>query len=128
SLASNQVDKTSSVVLLGEKWDRDATGAVVGETWLEGWDGDMNEDPLRPGHMKEFADRHANAMNATFFDGHAKKVRPSQLWNSPWMNGCALVHFYPTSRMCDTSFPTCIRTAPTNLCNKWATANPYPDL
>jgi prepilin-type N-terminal cleavage/methylation domain-containing protein/prepilin-type processing-associated H-X9-DG protein len=129
SLNLSQVDKPASALVLGEKWDIDSEGDVVGETWLEGFgdEGDMNEDPLRPGHMKAFADRHANTMNASFFDGHAKHVRPTEIWGSVWLTGCILVHQYPTLRMCDTSTPGCQRVTDGNICNKWAAANPYPD-
>jgi prepilin-type N-terminal cleavage/methylation domain-containing protein/prepilin-type processing-associated H-X9-DG protein len=127
ALNMSQVDKPADIILIGEKWDRNSNGALNGETWLEGFDGDMNEDPARPGHMLRFADRHANAMNATYFDGHAKRVRPTQIWNSAHLSGCWLVHFYPTPRMCDVSFAACTRTTDENLCNKWANISPYPD-
>lgn len=128
-LSTSEVDRVADVILLGEKWDKNAAGALVGETWLEGFgnEGDMSEDPARPGHMKAFADRHANAMNATFFDGHAKKVRPSKIWGSVWLTGCVLVHRMPTLRMCDNSYAGCTRNGTGNICNQWAFADPYPD-
>ncbi|HWA84021.1 MAG TPA: prepilin-type N-terminal cleavage/methylation domain-containing protein [Fimbriimonadaceae bacterium] len=126
-LNSAQVEKTSSVVLIGEKWAKDAHGNASNETWLEGWDGDMSPDPDRPGHMLKYADRHFNAMNATYFDGHAHKTTATKLWASPWENGCALVHLYPTTRACDVSYPGCVRTGDANICNRWAFANPYPE-
>lgn len=101
SLNMSQVEKPAELLTMGEKWEK------VGETWLEGFgtEGDMNEDPANPGHMKAFADLHAHNMSASFFDGHAKKVRPEQIWDSVWLTGCVLVHNYPTLRMCDTSLP-----------------------
>ncbi|CAN5488421.1 hypothetical protein BH11ARM2_BH11ARM2_08130 [soil metagenome] len=128
-LNGSQIGRPADVILLGEKWDKNAAGEVVGETWLEGFgdEGDMGEDPLRPGHMRAFADRHANAMNATYFDGHAKRVKPTQIWASPWLTGCVLVHRYPTPRTCDVSFPGCTRVTDGNICNKWAFLSPYPE-
>jgi len=125
-LNMSQVSKPADVILYGEKWDKNATGGLVGETWLEGFDGDMNEDPLRPGHMEAFADRHSQAMNATYFDGHAKRVTPTAIWASPWLTGCVLVHRYPTPRMCDITFAGCTRTTEENICNK-PSFFPYPE-
>ena len=129
SLDASSVDRTADVILLGEKWDKNAAGSVVGETWLEGFgdEGDMGEDPARPGHMRAFADRHARAMNASYFDGHAKRVRPAQIWGSVWLTGCVLVHRYPTPRMCDVSYPGCQRSTSGNICNTWALKDPYPE-
>jgi prepilin-type processing-associated H-X9-DG protein len=78
--------------------------------------------------MSRFADRHQNAMNATYFDGHAHRVKPTQIWGSVWLSGCVLVHRYPASTsVCDISYPGCTKTDDDNLCNKWALLNPYPD-
>jgi prepilin-type processing-associated H-X9-DG protein len=117
----------SQVILIGEKWNKGPTDVNSTEVWMEFTDGDGNEDPAHPGEMLRFADRHAGAMNATFFDGHAHRETPSQIWPSVWLTGCILTHRFPTTRACDTSFPGCTRTGATNLCNKWATSNPYPD-
>lgn len=129
SLSSSEVDKPSNVIFIGEKWDTASDGTQVGETWLEGFgnEGDMSEDPARPGHMKAFADRHSGAMNSTFFDGHAGKVRPTKIWGSVWLTGCALVHRYPTLRMCDLSYTGCVRNGTGNICNQWAFSDPYPE-
>jgi prepilin-type N-terminal cleavage/methylation domain-containing protein/prepilin-type processing-associated H-X9-DG protein len=118
SLNMSQVSRPSDTMVVGEKWDKSATGQPVGEQWLEAFDGDMSNDPLRPGHMQAFADRHANAMNASFFDGHAKRTTPSAIWNSVYLTGCILVHYYPTTRMCDKSFSGCTRLSDENLCNQ----------
>lgn len=126
-LNMSQVSQPASTIVIGEKWDKNWDGSADNETWLEGFDGDMNEDPHRPGHMIKFADRHTNSMNASFFDGHAKHVKPTQIWNSTLLSGCSLVHYYPTTRACDTSFAGCIRISSDNLCNKWANVNPYPE-
>ncbi len=126
-LTTSEVDRVSNVILLGEKWNKASGNANSGETWLEFTDGDGNEDPANPGHMLRFADRHQNAMNATYFDGHAHRISPSQIWPSVWLTGCVLNHRYPIANACDTSFTGCTKTSSTNLCNRWANANPYPD-
>ena len=129
SLNMSQVEKPAQLLVMGEKWDKNAQGQIIGETWLEGFgnEGDMSEDPVNPGHMKAFADLHARAMSGSFFDGHARKVRPTQIWASVWLTGCKMVHDYPTLRMCDVSFAGCLRDGAGNICNKWAFSNPSPD-
>lgn len=126
-LTTSDVDRVADVLLIGEKWNKASGDADSGETWFEFTDGDGNEDPANPGHMLKFADRHQNAMNATYFDGHAHRVKPSQIWSSVWLTGCVLVHRFPTPNNCDTSYAGCTKTTDENLCNKWANANPYPD-
>jgi prepilin-type N-terminal cleavage/methylation domain-containing protein/prepilin-type processing-associated H-X9-DG protein len=126
-LTTSDVDRVASVILIGEKWNKSATDANSGETWLEFTDGDGNEDPLNKGHMSRFADRHQGAMNATYFDGHAHSVKPTQIWGSVWLTGCVLVHRFPTASLCDTSYAGCTKTTDENLCNKWANLNPYPE-
>ncbi len=129
SLNMSQVEKPANLLIFGEKWDKNAQGATINETWLEGFgnEGDMSEDPNNLGHMKAFADIHSRAMSASFFDGHAHKVRPTQIWASVWLTGCKLVHDYPTLRMCDLSLNGCVRDGAGNICNKWAFASPYPE-
>lgn len=126
-LTSSDVDKVASILLIGEKWNKASGDANSGETWLEFTDGDGREDPQNPGHMLKFADRHSDAMNATFFDGHAHRVKPTEIWASAWLSGCVLAHRFPTPNNCDTSFSGCTKTSEENLCNKWAAMNPYPE-
>jgi len=126
-LTSSDVDRVAQVILVGEKWNRASGDPNSGETWLEFTDGDGKEDPANPGHMLKFADRHQNAMNATFFDGHAHRVKPTEIWNSAWLSGCVLAHRFPIPNDCDTSYAGCTKTTTDNLCNKWANVVPYPD-
>jgi len=126
-LSTSEVDKVSNVILIGEKWNKASGDANSGETWFEFTDGDGKEDPLNLGHMLKFADRHTGAMNATFFDGHAHRAKPTEIWASPWLSGCVLAHRYPTINNCDISFASCTKTTEDNLCNKWAAADPYPE-
>jgi len=125
-LNMSQVGHPSDVIVFGEKWDKNSDGTVDSESWLEAFDGDMANDPLRPGHMKKFADRHFKAMNASFFDGHAKRTTVDAIWNSQYLSGCVLVHYFPTTRMCDISFAGCTSTSADNICNK-ASFFPYPE-
>jgi prepilin-type N-terminal cleavage/methylation domain-containing protein/prepilin-type processing-associated H-X9-DG protein len=127
-LTTSEVDRVAEVVLIGEKWNKASGDANSGETWMEFTDGDGSEDSQYKGHMLKFADRHQGAMNATYFDGHAHRVKPSQIWGSVWLSGCVLVHRYPTSvNVCDVSLSGCTKTDDDNLCNKWATLDPYPE-
>ncbi len=128
NLTTSDVDRTAEVIVIGEKWNKASGDANSGETWLEFPDGDGNEDPTNPGHMLRFADRHQGAMNATYFDGHAHRVKPVQIWASVWQTGCALVHRYPTiPKQCDASALGCTATTDKNLCNKFLATTPYPD-
>ncbi len=125
-LALAQVEKPVDTIVITEAWSRDATGALINtETWLEAFDGDMAPDPLRPGSMLKYANRHQGGMNCVFFDGHAKWLTPGTIWQSRDLTGCTLVHRYPTLRMCDLSFPGCMSTSAANICNT-PSFFPYP--
>jgi prepilin-type processing-associated H-X9-DG protein len=126
SLTLAQISKPSETLVIGEKWDKDARGKVVTETWLEAFDGDMSPDPDKPQQMVKFASRHQGGMNGTFFDGHAKWVTPGAIWQSRDLTGCRLVHTYPTPRMCDYTFAGCLSTSSANYCNTPAFF-PYPN-
>jgi len=126
-LTSSDVDRVSDVILIGEKWNKASGDVNSGETWLEFTDGDGNPDPANPGHMLRFADRHTNAMNATYFDGHAHRIEPSKIWPSVWQTGCVLNHRFPIANACDFTFAACTKTTSENLCNKFASIVPYPD-
>jgi prepilin-type N-terminal cleavage/methylation domain-containing protein/prepilin-type processing-associated H-X9-DG protein len=120
-----QISRPADIIVISEKWDKDASGKVVTENWLEAFDGDMAPDPIRPQQMLKFASRHQGGMNCAFFDGHAKWLTPGTIWQSRDLTGCTLVHYYPTTRMCDNSFPGCTSTSQANMCNNPAFF-PYP--
>lgn len=126
-LTTGEVERTAQVVLIGEKWNRASGDVGSTETWLEFTDGDGSEDPRNPGHMLKFADRHQGAMNVTYFDGHAKRMRPGQIWPSVWQTGCVLAHRFPIPNFCDVSYAACTKRTGENLCNRWANLKPYPD-
>jgi prepilin-type N-terminal cleavage/methylation domain-containing protein/prepilin-type processing-associated H-X9-DG protein len=118
SLSLAQIDKPSEIILITEAWSRDAAGALINtETWLEAYDGDMAMDPLRPGSMMRYANRHTGGMNCTFFDGHAKWLKPEAILASRNLTGCTLVHKYPTLKMCDRWNAGCTSLDPKNICN-----------
>jgi prepilin-type N-terminal cleavage/methylation domain-containing protein/prepilin-type processing-associated H-X9-DG protein len=118
SLSLAQVDKPVDTIVITEAWSRDGTGAVINtETWLEAFDGDMAPDPLRPGSMLKYANRHQGGMNCAFFDGHAKWLRPDAILQSRDLTGCTLVHNYPTLKMCDKWNVGCTSLGAQNICN-----------
>ena len=126
SLALAQIDKPVDTIVITEAWSRDGAGSLINtETWLEAFDGDMAPDPLRPGSMLKYANRHQSGMNCTFFDGHAKWLKPDAIWPSRDYTGCTLVHRYPTLRMCDNSFSGCLSASAKNICNN-PDFFPYP--
>ncbi len=136
-LNMSQITNPASAIVVSEKWDKDLSGAAITESWLEAFDGDMSPDShnptLRP--MIKFANRHQGGMECVFFDGHAKWMRPEVIIHNPLLNGCALIHAYPTPNMCDSSVAGCTRTNPStgygddavkpNLCNNPA-FQPFP--
>ncbi len=125
ALSLAQLSRPTDIIVITEKWDKDTAGHPITESWLEAFDGDMAPDPSRPGSMLKFANRHQGGMNCAFFDGHAKWLKPTMIWTSRDLTGCTLVHFYPTTRMCDISFPGCTSTSASNICNN-PSFFPYP--
>lgn len=105
SLNAAQIQNASMEIVVGEKWGKLNGGAIDSESWWEAFDGDMSPDPMDAvSHpMYKFASRHSGGMEATFFDGHAKWLKPEVLAGSPLYNGCALIHAYPTAGMCETT-------------------------
>lgn len=118
-LSDAQVEFGSDTIVVTEKWDVDSKGAAIGEPWMDMLDGDMSPDPanLTKYPLGMIATRHNQGTNSSFYDGHAKWLRPSVIGASRDLTGCRLVHNYPTLRMCDYTFPGCTRTGPENLCN-----------
>ena len=133
-LTDAQVNNPTQLLVITEKWNKTANGSVNNESWMETFDGDMSPDPINPTAypMAKMANWHQGGMNSSFFDGHAKWLKPSTIYDptktvtdpsaialSRELTGCAIIHQYPTPRMCDTSDTsvTCTSTAPTNICN-----------
>lgn len=126
-LSDAQVEYGSDTIVVTEKWDVDAGGAAIGEPWMDMLDGDMSPDPrnLPKYPLGMIATRHNNGTNSTFYDGHAKWLRPETIGASRDLTGCRLIHNYPTVRICDYTFPGCTRTGSENLCNN-PIFFPYP--
>jgi len=118
-LSDSQVEFGSDTIAVTEKWDVDAGGEAIGEPWMDMLDGDMSPDPrnLEKYPLGMLATRHNRGTNSAFYDGHAKWLRPSVIGASRDLTGCRLVHYYPTVRICDYTFPGCTRTSNENLCN-----------
>ena len=140
NLTLAQVDAPADTIVITEKWGYvdngvGSTGVTVNnETWLEPFDGDecqaggdvaggacLAPVPGYPVGMVKMANRHQGGMNSAFFDGHAKWLRPTAIWQSPDLTGCALIHQYPSTQpspeVCDQTDPACVATSSRNLCN-----------
>ena len=122
-----QLDVPADTIVVTEKWGKDLTGAAIGETWFEVWDGDMAAEPTDPNRMKKYANRHQGLMNCAFFDGHAKALRPTQIWQSADLTGCNLIHRYPSPyspmTKCDGSQSGCTTNTAVNLCRTFTYSN-----
>lgn len=140
-LADSQITDTADTLVITDKWSYvdngiGSTGTKVNsETWMEPFDGDecmmgSDADPSgncldpRPGYpvgMVKMAGRHSGGMNSAFFDGHARWLTPGDIWQSPELTGCALVHQYPGSQtnneVCDQTLPNCAAPVNRNVCN-----------
>jgi prepilin-type N-terminal cleavage/methylation domain-containing protein/prepilin-type processing-associated H-X9-DG protein len=97
-LSLAQVDLPVETIVITEKWDTDYTGAVT-DSWIEPFNGDFTKDYQTPERMWTAGNRHANLINASFLDGHAKSLNAGQIQNSKNLTGCELVYLYPSSGM-----------------------------
>jgi prepilin-type N-terminal cleavage/methylation domain-containing protein len=117
ALSLAQVVSPSDTLVITEKWDRNAAGAAITDSWIEPFAGDFALDPARPGYAFKVADRHHHGINCAFVDGHARWLSADTVRRSRDLLGCSLIHAYPTSVMCDQSVPGCGSTGAANLCN-----------
>ncbi len=99
SLALAQINDPVETVVLVDKWDKDAAGAAVTDTWIESFNGDFDPDASSSDKTRMFkaGNRHQGRVNCVFFDGHAKAYLPSTLQNSKDLTGCQLIHDYPVA-------------------------------
>ena len=138
-----QVDNPSNTIVVTEKWGYvdNGTGAsgtkVNNETWMEPFDGDECQagsdvnasggctapQAGYPVGMVKMANRHQGGMNNAFFDGHAKWMTPTAIWQSADLTGCALIHQYPSkqpgSEVCDQTISGCAAPIGRNICNNF---------
>ncbi|MGI4790493.1 MAG: DUF1559 domain-containing protein [Janthinobacterium lividum] len=142
-----QVDNPTQTIVVTEKWSYvdngvGSTGTKINtESWMEPFDGDecqagsdanasggcLDARPGYPTGMVKMANWHAGGMNNAFFDGHAKWLRPTDIWQSADLSGCTLIHKYPStqagSEVCDQSYAACAAPAARNLCNTYTYTN-----
>lgn len=116
SLTLSQLQDPAETIVVSEKWDKDLSGAAIGDFWVEPFNGDIDYSPTAH-RMNLAGDRHRGGINCTFFDGHAKRLTATTIRASKDLTGCTLVHTYPyistasgtgdTSDMCDQSSAGC---------------------
>ena len=114
-LSLAQIPDPVETIVITEKWDMTIAtpttpSAAITDSWVEPFNGDFAYDAAAK-RMNLIGDRHAEGVNCTFFDGHAKWYRPATLRNSKDLTGCQLVHDYPVADM-DQTTP-----GPDNICN-----------
>ena len=94
SLSLGSVDAPSDTMVITEKWGSDYTG-VVSDSWIEPFNGDMTVDSHDQRRTYKAADRHANQLNAVFFDSHAKSKTGGVVRGSKALSGCQLLFRFP---------------------------------
>lgn len=136
-----QVPNTVNYIVITDKWAYVDNGVgpngtkINNEAWMEPFDGDecmagsdvntasdcLAPQPGYPVGMVKMANWHQGGMNNTFFDGHAKWLRPETIWQSADLTGCALIHQFPStqpgSNVCDQTIPGCNAPVNRNICN-----------
>ena len=97
SLSLAQINDPVETTVLVDKWDKDAAGAAVTDTWIEAFNGDFDPDAASSDKTRMFkaGNRHQGRINCVFFDGHAKAYLPGTFQNSRDLTGCQLIHDYP---------------------------------
>ncbi len=95
SLSLAQIDDPVETLVVMEKWDKDTTGNLVTDSWIEPFNGDFDPDSVDPTRMYKAGNRHTGRVNCVFFDGHAKSYAPATIQNSKDLTGCELIYKYP---------------------------------
>ena len=111
-----QIETPVDTIVITEKWGTDAKGVPITDSWIEPTGGDFNYDATT-NRMALAANRHTGGLNAAFFDGHAKWLKPQTIGGSRTLTGCELVHQYPVGDMCESTLPGCTNTGTDNICN-----------
>ena len=100
-LSLAQIPDPVETIVITEKWDKKQDGVTaITDSWVEPFNGDFAYNATTK-RMDLVGDRHAEGVNCTFFDGHAKWYRPATLRNSKDLTGCELVHDYPVADMAE---------------------------
>jgi prepilin-type N-terminal cleavage/methylation domain-containing protein/prepilin-type processing-associated H-X9-DG protein len=118
-LSLAQIEFPVETMVVTEKWGTHADGTPIADSWIEPTEGDFGYDAATD-RMALAANRHAGGLNASFFDGHAKWLRPQTIDASKTLTGCLLVHQYPVGDMCESTLPGCENTGDDNICNTFA--------
>lgn len=111
ALSLSQVEYPSEIMVFVDKWDQTA-GAnpqPIGDSWIEPFNGDFDYYPTYQ-RMALAGDRHAQGINGSFFDGHAKWLKGQQIGADANLTGCSLVNAYPVADMCDKGDAGCTNT------------------
>jgi prepilin-type N-terminal cleavage/methylation domain-containing protein/prepilin-type processing-associated H-X9-DG protein len=116
ALSLAQIEFPVETMVVTEKWGTDISGKPITDSWIEPTGGDFDYDVVT-GRMALAANRHNGGINASFFDGHAKWLRPQTIGASKTLTGCLLVHQYPVEDMCESTLPGCSSTGDDNICN-----------
>ena len=119
-LAQSQIEFPVDSIVITEKWGHGLDGTPITDSWIEPFNGDFN---ILPGtdRMALAGNRHQGGLNCSFFDGHAKWLKPGAIDSSKTLTGCALVHNYPLlPDVCDNSVSGCTNTGPDNICNTFS--------
>jgi prepilin-type N-terminal cleavage/methylation domain-containing protein/prepilin-type processing-associated H-X9-DG protein len=124
-LLENQVSDQSQTILIAEKWGGDHLAWGGGNSsWYAPHDGDVQIIPGSNGMTEKVADRHNGLFNCSFFDGHAKAIKPADVLSNRVLSGCQLLHDQPYYSY-DSNVPTVSSISTTefaNVCNNWTEA------
>ncbi len=94
SLNATSIELVADTTVITEKWGQDFNGLIT-DSWIEPYNGDFSIDAHDPKRTYKAGDRHANQMNAVFFDSHAKSKTGSAIRASKDMTGCQLIYTFP---------------------------------
>ncbi len=120
SLAQSQVEFPVDTLVITEKWGHDLAGTPITDSWIEPFNGDFNYTASTD-RMALAGNRHQGGLNGSFFDGHARWLKPGAIDSSKTLTGCTLIHTYPVlPNVCDQTTPGCTNTSPANICNTFS--------
>lgn len=94
SLNLSSVQIPADTMVVTEKWGSDYTG-LVGDSWIEPFNGDMTIDSHDSSRTYKAADRHTQQLNAVFFDSHARAKTGAGVRASKDLSGCQLLYDIP---------------------------------
>jgi len=128
-LSASQIPSSAETLVVTEKWSGKA------DTWIDQMDGDMLPQKANAMQMNSPASRHSGGMNGAFFDGHAKRITPGQLWTSADLSGCRLIHLVPaptqnlnaagsSTGLCDSTMSVCGRGSAESYSNRFTGTDP----